>query len=97
MCEHLNIDCHHVIVCGGHARRRFCACGRPADFLCDWKVPAKKSGTCDKPVCAAHAQQVAPGKHLCPEHQRRWDHWKRTHAEFDLRGGEQQSLFQEAP
>jgi hypothetical protein len=26
------------IVCGGHAKQKFCACGRTADLLCDWKV-----------------------------------------------------------
>jgi hypothetical protein len=58
--------------CGPRQRRRFCACGAVAPLLCDWKVPAKKSGTCDKPICAAHASQPAPGKDLCPEHTAEW-------------------------
>jgi hypothetical protein len=70
-----------AIVCGGHAKTKYCACGREATILCDWKIhlEANKWGTCDKPICAAHAKQVAPGKHLCPEHQLRYDEWKRNH------------------
>jgi hypothetical protein len=91
MCEHLNINGSHVIVCGGRHCERYCACGRPCEFLCDWKVRGKKSGTCDRPICARHAKRVAPEKHLCPEHQEAWDNWKLKHPPA------QQSLFQEAP
>lgn len=87
MCEHLHFP-DGTIVCG-LPKRKFCACGRPADYLCDWKVAAKESGTCDRPICAAHAKQVAPGKHLCPEHRGRWDEWQRKHPPA------QASLFEE--
>jgi hypothetical protein len=66
---------------GGHAKLKFCACGRAADLLCDWKVQKgdKKSGTCDLPICAKHAQQVGPDKHLCPLHQKAYADWQRRH------------------
>ena len=91
MCEHLNINGTNVIVCRARQKRQWCACGRPCDFLCDWKVPAKKSGTCDTPICKAHAKQVAPDKHLCPLHQRKYDEWKRRHPETTI--PEQPTLF----
>jgi hypothetical protein len=59
--------------------KKFCPCGRQAVALCDWKVAVTKSGTCDAPICAQHTKQVAPGKHLCPEHQLQYDTWKRRH------------------
>jgi len=71
-----------VIICGGRGHRvRHCACGRPADLLCDWKVKEKTSGTCDAPVCKAHAQQVGPDKHICQEHQRAYRDWQKRHPE----------------
>lgn len=81
-----------AIICGARsvAPVKYCACGRAADFLCDWKVPANESGTCDRPICAAHAKQVGPRKHLCPEHQHQWDEWQRKHPPA------QKSLFEEA-
>jgi hypothetical protein len=94
MCEHLNIEGQHVIICDARRKRQFCACGRKCDFLCDWKVSAKKSGTCDAPICRKHAQQVAPGKHLCPLHQRHYDDWKRRHPEANT--PEQPTLFEGA-
>jgi len=90
MCERVPLpDGTSFIVCGMRSNRRYCACGRKAEILCDWKVEGKKSGTCDKPICAQHAKQVAPGKHLCPEHQRQWEEWKVKHPP------KQQTLFQE--
>lgn len=78
------MPCHHVdlgngtgaIVCTGRAAR--CACGRRADRLCDWKVPTRKSGTCDKPVCSSCSTKPAPEKDLCPAHARAFADWKRT-------------------
>jgi hypothetical protein len=78
-----------VIVCRSGAKQ-ICACGRPAIALCDWKVSEHKSGTCDRPICGLHAKRVAEDKHLCPEHQRHYDQWKRRHPPA------QGSLFQEA-
>jgi hypothetical protein len=48
-------------------------------LLCDWKVKGKRSGTCDAPICAQHALQVGPDKHLCREHQKAWEDWQRRH------------------
>lgn len=67
-----------AIVCGIRTRRR-CACGRPAPLLCDWKVPAKKSGTCDRPICQRCATSPAPDKDLCPEHATAFVAWKAAH------------------
>ena len=78
MCEHIKTpDGGEFIVCG--LRTRHCACGRREEFACDWKVKGKRSGTCDRAMCAAHSREVAPGKHLCPEHQRAFEDWKRRH------------------
>lgn len=40
-------------------------CGISA-YLCDW--PMASGGTCDMPLCAEHATQTGPDRHLCPEH-----------------------------
>jgi len=98
MCEHLNIEGTHVIVCGARKTRRYCACGHAADFLCDWKVPAKKSGTCDAPICSKHAKQVAPEKHLCPAHQLQYVVWKRNHPASvgSVNAPKQKTLFEGA-
>jgi hypothetical protein len=71
----------------------FCLCGYAARFHCDWK---KDSGLCAKPICAKHAKEVAPGKHLCPFHQHQYDSWKRRHPEkvVAVEVGVQQSLFE---
>jgi hypothetical protein len=90
MCREIRLANGVVVICG-EAKSRYCACGRAAVALCDWKIAVRKSGTCDKPICADHAKCVAPGKHLCPEHQRHYDSWKRR------RGVPTQgNLFQEA-
>lgn len=71
-----------VIICGLRAKKRFCHCRRPADFLCDWKIRtgsgADQTKTCDRPLCRSHAAEAAPGKHLCPEHEKSWQAWKRA-------------------
>lgn len=64
-CEHVRIGGVAAIVCGPTER---CRCGRRATRLCDWKVPAKKSGTCDAPLCERCAVVPAPGKDLCARH-----------------------------
>lgn len=44
-----------------------CACGQPATLQCD--APSKRrSGTCDKHLCAACATEIGPDRHLCPAH-----------------------------
>jgi hypothetical protein len=80
MCENLKLpDGTVAILCGMRGRKKFCACGRVADLLCDWKVKDKKNGTCDAPICKLHAKQVGPDKHLCPLHQRAYDAWLKRH------------------
>lgn len=59
-----------AIVCGPKQKRKPCSsCGRPAGLLCDWKVPERLSGTCDKPICDRCTHSPAPDKDLCGEHQ----------------------------
>jgi hypothetical protein len=62
-----------AIVCGP-ARR--CKCGGRATRLCDWKMPAKRSGTCDKPLCARCSTAPAPEKDLCADHAVAWRNWR---------------------
>lgn len=79
------MTCHGVslpgggsaIICTPRQRARKCkACGRKADLLCDWKVPAKRSGTCDAPICSACTFSPAPDKDLCPKHAEAFDRWR---------------------
>lgn len=35
-------------------------------LMCDW--PTEAGGTCSAPLCADHAQEIGPGRHLCPIH-----------------------------
>lgn len=63
-----------AIVCGPRRRPKPCACGsgKPANLLCDWKVPGKRTGTCDRPICAVCTHVPAPKKDLCPDHAAEW-------------------------
>jgi hypothetical protein len=64
-----------AIVCTtGRARR--CRCGNRATLLCDWKMPRKKSGTCDAPICPKCTTSPAPEKDLCPAHAAAWAEWQ---------------------
>ncbi len=48
-------------------------CSRAAAHLCDWKLKGRKAGeTCSAPICASHALEVGPEKHLCPAHAAAW-------------------------
>lgn len=95
MCERIDTpDGDSILICGLRAFKKFCKCGREATSLCDWKVSARKSGTCDEPICTHHAKQVAPGKHLCPAHQLEYDHWEARRR--DVAADQQPSLFVEA-
>jgi len=69
-CERVSLpDGGHAIVCGTRSTRKDrCACGRVATRLCDWKVPERRSGTCDAPICASCATSPAPEKDICPAH-----------------------------
>jgi hypothetical protein len=63
-----------AIVCGRGRRGARCGwCTQRAGLLCDWKVG--KGKTCDAKICNTHAQEVAPEKHLCPEHQTAYKAW----------------------
>jgi hypothetical protein len=55
---------------------RRCKCGRRATLECDWKMPNKKSGTCDAPLCAGCSTKPAPGKDLCAKHASDYAYWK---------------------
>lgn len=71
------MTCHRVqlpggaaaIVCGPTKR---CKCGHRATLECDWKVPTKKSGTCDAGLCPRCTHVPAPNKDLCPKHAAEW-------------------------
>lgn len=77
------MTCHPVEIPGvgrgfvcTSGRRKRCACGRPATLECDWKVPTRKSGTCDAPICAKCTTSPAPGKDLCGKHAEEFKVWK---------------------
>lgn len=67
-----------AIVCSRGPRRARCACGKPATRLCDWKVPGRRSGTCDAPICASCATSPAPDKDICPAHAPALRAWQET-------------------
>ena len=74
------------IIVRGEVRRinvgfKFCSCGRPADFICDWKSKESPSGTCDLAICSRCVLQVGPDKHLCEYDQKAYEQWKRRHPE----------------
>jgi hypothetical protein len=82
MCERLKTPQGGVmIVCGLRSSTKRCVhCGHEGQFLCDWKITGRlRKRTCDRAICATHALEVAPGKHLCGEHQRAYEDWKRRH------------------
>lgn len=66
-----------AIVCGPTRR---CKCGKRATLECDWKVPGRKSGTCDKPLCPACSFSPAPDKDLCLAHRPDFEAWKAARA-----------------
>lgn len=80
MCERLKTpDGGVMIVCGSTHAKVCVHCHLPGKFLCDWKVKGRRSGTCDRAMCAKCAREVAPGKQLCREHSQAWDDWQRRH------------------
>jgi hypothetical protein len=44
--------------------------------LCDWKMKATGSGTCDAPICASCTTSPAPEKDLCPTHAAAFARWR---------------------
>lgn len=71
-----------AIVCTGRGRQKCCRCGAPANLVCDWKVGNGK--TCDQPICTVHAEEPAPNKHLCEEHQVAYRAWLDKRREKEL-------------
>jgi hypothetical protein len=70
------------IICGNFPEVKPCNCGKPMQFLCDWKIGKHANGrrkTCNAPICSEHALEVGPNKHLCPEHQKAWREWQAAH------------------
>jgi hypothetical protein len=75
ICDRVSLpDGGTAIVCSSGRRKR-CACGRPADLLCDWKVPARRSGTCDAPICSTCTTSPTADKDLCPTHGQAYRDW----------------------
>jgi len=58
MCYWMNVDGHAVHVNTGR-KPKYCDCGHVAPFLCDWKMPAKESGTCDNPIVQSTRNRLA--------------------------------------
>lgn len=75
-CERVILpDGNAAIICGSFKPRR-CECGNRATLECDWKVPDRRSGTCDAQLCARCTTSPAPGKDLCPAHAAEFEQWK---------------------
>ncbi|SEI69487.1 hypothetical protein SAMN05518849_101585 [Sphingobium sp. AP50] len=79
-CQHVRLPTGGTAIVCSSGRRPQCACGQPAPLLCDWKVPARRSGTCDAPICRACAISPAPDKDLCPAHAQDFETWKAARA-----------------
>jgi hypothetical protein len=61
----------HAIVCIRRRRPPKCSvpgCDAPAAFQCDAPAPRRKTGTCDRHLCASHRTPQGPGVDFCPEH-----------------------------
>lgn len=41
-------------------------CLAPSSYLCDGRDDRHRSGTCDAPLCPAHAREIGANRHLCP-------------------------------
>lgn len=78
-CSTVKIGDTVAIVCGRERpKKRTCSAKRHANtsatchlratLLCDYPRPDRKSGTCDKPLCAHHAVEIGPNRHQCPDH-----------------------------
>ncbi|CAN5571359.1 hypothetical protein BH10PSE14_BH10PSE14_06120 [soil metagenome] len=79
------MTCEHVTLPGGGraivcSQTRRCPCGRRHTLLCDWKVPGKKSGTCDAPLCEHCTTSPAPDKDLCAKHAQAYAEWRASRA-----------------
>lgn len=45
-----------------------CACGRPADVLCDFKIGPGQRYNCSAPICEFCTTSPVPGLDYCQEH-----------------------------
>lgn len=86
-CEHVTLpNGARAIVCGPRRPYDRCRCGRIATLLCDWKLPedqrgsARKSTTCDKPLCDRCTTSPRPDRDLCPTHVQAFEEWKAARA-----------------
>jgi hypothetical protein len=81
VCERITLPSGGAAIVCSSRRRQRCRCGRPATRLCDWKVPTRRSGTCDAPVCSNCSTTPAPDKDLCPPHAEAFASWKARQVE----------------
>ncbi|HEY1750291.1 MAG TPA: hypothetical protein VGG29_03455 [Caulobacteraceae bacterium] len=82
-----------AIVCTERRPRPRCRfCGAPAPLLCDWKVPERRSGVCDAPICGGCATSPAEGKDLCPDHAVAWRAWLAARRPQDRQEGDQHAV-----
>ncbi len=59
-----------IFICGRGRREKCRWCSSDRVKLCDAVVTTSKSGTCDAPMCFAHAKKTGPNRDLCPPHAR---------------------------
>lgn len=69
-CDGIKVPGGFAIVCG---RRRapkcwVSHCPRPGERECDYPAPGRKSGTCDRKICAGHSLRITDNVDYCPEH-----------------------------
>ncbi|MDR3100794.1 MAG: hypothetical protein LBV73_27490 [Paraburkholderia sp.] len=67
-------DGTHGFICSRGRRRApppcsVDGCDASSGFQCDYRVGRKR---CDRHLCAAHAHEVGPDVHFCPEHFALW-------------------------
>lgn len=65
-CTRITLTGIRAIVCTSGRRPR-CVCGARPVFQCDYPTK-RRSGTCDRHLCARCAVVAGQDKHLCPVH-----------------------------
>ena len=76
-CERIPVPTGGAAIVCSPTRR--CKCGRRATLECDWRMPERRSGTCDAPICSSCTTSPAPDKDLCATHARAWEVWQASH------------------